>query len=358
MKNNFTIGDSHTSLIACLVDDTLSKNNRMITARQVLAMYTNHDENFYDGVQLKAIPFYHDFREAVSCITEYLNEKNLSLVYANGKNTEDGFMYPQENTSPLEELRVGHTRKLDKRILEEFSKACIGFVPDVMLNHFMEGTMLLLDATNRQKSGKQFVQTGTYTSLENISLLPSLYMAIIEKKVVQFHYRPFNKKDRVITLHPQFLKEYNGRWFVFGFSIDEKGKEYSDSAYALDRVEGELITVNSPYKSQQVGYWVNRFNDIVGVRLPSDDNQVEEILIRTLNAQAHGRIITKPIHRSQREVSSFNDTNGFGEITINVIPNLELLSIVLSHGTNIEIVGNYRQIIAEQIKKMNDIYKK
>ena len=358
MRNNFTLGDSHCSLIACLIDDTLSKNNRMITARQVLATYCHHDDDYFDETPLKAIPYYHDYREAVSNIAEYLKEKGLSLVYANGKTSEDGFMYPIENTNPLQELRIGYNKKLDKTILEQFCKACIGIVPDVMLNHFFEGTMLLLNATNTRITGRQFVQTGTYTHLEHIEILPSLYVAIMEKKVVNFHYHPFNNDVSLITCHPHYLREYNGRWFLFGLSIDNQGGKHWNSAYALDRIESEITYTNHQYLPQHEGYWENKFKDIVGVRLPSKDVLLENIIIKTLNPQVHGRIMTKKIHESQLERIPFDEELGYGEITISVRPNPELLAVLLSHGSNIEIVGNYRGIIEEELQKMYSLYKK
>lgn len=357
MKNNFTIGDSHCSLIACLIDDMLSKSNEYITVRQVLTLYNNKPDGSFEDYQMKAIPFYHDCREAVSNISEYLKEKGLSLVYANGKNTEEGFKYPLEDTNPLTELRNEHSRKLDKSILEQFSKSCVGIVPESMLNYFMKGTMLLLNAKNAKKAGKQFVESGTFPYLKQIELLPIFYIAIVEHKVVKFQYQPFGKKSYNVILHPHFLKEYNSRWFVFGITIDNDGNMYADSAYPLDRMETTPEYHDAQYIPQKEGYWANRFNDIIGVRLPSPEVVSEEIIIKTLNPQVHGRLMTKLLHISQHEIHPFDVTKGYGEISLKVKPNPELLATLLSFGSNIEIVSSYRDVIADELQLMVNMYK-
>ena len=48
--------------------------------------------------------------------------------------------------------------------------------------------------------------------------------AITARQVVRFSYQRFGQEPFELTFHPQFLKEYNGRWFVFQ-SLREQIKE-------------------------------------------------------------------------------------------------------------------------------------
>ena len=58
--------------------------------------------------------------------------------------------------------------------------------------------------------------SGAEQNLTDIDLLPEFYKAIANKQVFQFDYQPFGQEPFTLVFHPQFIKEYNGRWFVFG----------------------------------------------------------------------------------------------------------------------------------------------
>lgn len=54
----------------------------------------------------------------------------------------------------------------------------------------------------------------------NIELLPYLYESIRDEEILRIKYA-HTDEDGVI-FHPHLLKEYNGRWFLFGHAV---GKE-------------------------------------------------------------------------------------------------------------------------------------
>ena len=77
----------------------------------------------------------------------------------------------------------------------------------------------------------------------NIHLLPVFYKAITDKQVLQFSYQRFGQELFLLTFHPQYLKEYNGRWFVFGDADREPYKAYN---VPLDRIVGEVRLTIEP----------------------------------------------------------------------------------------------------------------
>ena len=88
------------------------------------------------------------------------------------------------------------------------------------------------------------------------------------------------------------------------------------------------------------------FYDIVGVSFPPDA-KVEKVVLK-FSAHRFPYIQAKPIHGSQRTLSE-ND----GTIQLNIIPNRELESIILSFGDDVEVLlpSSLRNAIATKIKK-------
>ena len=89
--------------------------------------------------------------------------------------------------------------------------------------------------------------------------------------------------------------------------------------------------------------------------------EIQHILIETQNIYTHGRIISKPLHTSQKEVAKFGDIeNGLGMVSIDVVPNMELTSMLLGFGSNIKIVSPALVIerITNNAKRLLSLYEK
>src|ERR1700754_16876 len=70
--------------------------------------------------------------------------------------------------------------------------------------------------------------------LKGIENLGILHNAIFYKKVLQIEYKPYGSETSYsLILHPYFLKQYNNRWFLFGYN---PAKEKYDWNLAIDRI--------------------------------------------------------------------------------------------------------------------------
>ena len=131
----------------------------------------------------------------------------------------------------------------------------------------------------------------------NIDLLPVFYKAITNKQVLSFDYQPFGQELFTLTFHPQFIKEYNGRWFVFG---DANREPYQAYNVPLDRIVSEVNEVSDvEYIPAPKGFYHEFFNNIIGVT-HEKGAKVEEVIIRTKTEYQHGLLLTKPLHHSQK----------------------------------------------------------
>ena len=232
-----------------------------------------------------------------------------------------------------------------------------------------KNTQLLLDTNRESKDGEVRICSGLEQNLTNIDLLPVFYKAIANKQVLSFDYQPFGQELFTLTFHPQFIKEYNGRWFVFGEAERQRVGEQSSGirepyqAYnvPLDRIVGEVSEVNDvEYIPAPKGFYQHYFKNIIGVT-HEEDSKVEQVVIRTKSEYQHGLLLTKPLHHSQKETMPFSEHDGqwYGEVTLTIEPNRELRGKILMYGEGLEVMEPLllREQLMTTIRMQRDQYK-
>lgn len=161
-------------------------------------------------------------------------------------------------------------------------------------------------------------------------LVGKLYNQLIRKKVLYIEYKPFKEaKSYTREIHPYHLKQYNSRWFLFGYQ-DEK--LYSGiTNLALDRIKSFTETAEK-IKVDTID-WVDFFDDILGV----SKNEEKAVLIKLRFRENRIKYIdTKPIHGATQKRDP-SDSSGLTR-TIQVIPNRELYQTLLSFGKDLEVI--------------------
>lgn len=183
--------------------------------------------------------------------------------------------------------------------------------------------------------------------LKNISLFGDLLKAIINKKVLKLDYAPFGKDSYSERVFPYFLKQFNDRWYLIAQAVGY----YTYGHYALDRIE-HFEEIDIPYKESEVNF-EEYFDDVIGVTVPERLEPVD-VVMRVSNNRFN-YIKTKPLHLSQRIVSK---ENNFTTIAINVKINRELISQILSFGSDIEVIApaNLRAEIKKIVSAMGYTY--
>jgi predicted DNA-binding transcriptional regulator YafY len=166
--------------------------------------------------------------------------------------------------------------------------------------------------------------------LKGIELLGPLYNAIFYKKVLKVSYQTFeNDTPFDVMIHPYFLKQYNNRWFLFGYNPE---KEKYDWNLAIDRMIS-FKEVQSHFLENTVIDWNEYFDDIIGVTKPAEA-EVEKVVLQFTGLTAK-YIETKPIHGSQKP--KWLDKNTL-EIRLKIILNYEFERFVLSYADNVKVI--------------------
>ena len=160
--------------------------------------------------------------------------------------------------------------------------------------------------------------------LKGIEHLSTLYQAIKNKTVLNILYQDFNAPEPyIINLHPNHLKQYNNRWFLFGRNAENGILNWN---LAIDRIIN--ITASSDiYITNTEIDWTEYFEDIIGVtKLP--DAKPEEVIVYFYGV--NGKYVeNKPIHGSQKSKWLKETTL---EVKLNIIINYEFERLILSYG--------------------------
>ncbi len=177
--------------------------------------------------------------------------------------------------------------------------------------------------------------------LKGIEHLGPLHNAIFYKKVLTISYQPFeNDAPFDIVIHPYFLKQYNNRWFLFGYNPE---KEKYDWNLAIDRMISLKETKGKYQKNNKID-WQEYFEDIIGVT--KTVNAEPEKVVLHFKGRTGNYMETKPLHGSQK--TKWIDENTL-EITLEVIINYELERLILSYADS--VVVKHPKILVD---KLND----
>ena len=353
-KNIFA-GFGVRSKFVNLIYTELMKHD-FVSYADVLALYCGRPKGYYEKKACNREPGYGELKKAFPEVLKALEKACPGSIKDNGLSKGKAYRYIGDNNDPLAEERKAVVQKSVEDYVA-FCKASAGILPASWFSSFFENTQILLDTNRESKDGEVRICSGAEQNLTNIDLLPVFYKAIANKQVLQFDYQPFGQEPFTLVFHPQFIKEYNGRWFVFGEANREPYQAYN---VPLDRIVGEVSEVSDvEYIPAPKGFYQDFFNNIIGVT-HEKGAKVEEVIIRTKTEYQHGLLLTKPLHHSQKETLPFgeHDNQWYGEVHLTIEPNRELRGRILLYGENLEVISplSLREQIKEILKRQMQQY--
>jgi predicted DNA-binding transcriptional regulator YafY len=181
--------------------------------------------------------------------------------------------------------------------------------------HKGDSKILLLDRPKRYKG---------------IEFLTEMVEAIRQKKVMRIYYQPFNKTEvKKHTVHPYFIKEYNGRMYLIAKDIHPT-KESIFLTFAFDRIS-EAIKMNQSFHEEEMDK-ENYFNAAIGISLTGE--KPEKIVLQVDHSQAN-YIKSQPIHHSQKILK---ETKEHISIELDLVINYELVATILSLGDKVNVL--------------------
>lgn len=325
--------------------------DQYLTYQQILEDYQGSP--FSKNDTLKGNPNWNSLHDAYKKMKRILKAKGLDFDYRNGRNAQEGFRYPDGVDNPMKEERSEH-RKLRAKQLTRLIEKSAGLFPSTWLADLLSGAQTLA----REQGNQPVIDFDQNLHLEHLELVPTFFDAIEQgHTTLRFKYRPkYGQEVTEILFRPNYLKEYNQRWFVFGQSMNLERRPLSLNICGLERIVGK-VTIACDDEPQPVKPMpASHFRDIVGVTRTNAHKQ--HIVIAANDAETYYRIHTKRLHHSQHSICPPTDGER-GCLYIDVIPNPELDTLLMSFGPNIEILEpqTYREDFRAKVKAMAEMYK-
>lgn len=322
------------------------KSREWFSYKDVMAEFLEHPID--DNQKLSSYEGYGELKKAFVGVIKAISSE--CPIYERGNNHNKEFRYIGQDDNPLSDMERAKIIR-DLREYFQFAQDSAGFFPMAWLEYFLKDTRDLLDIQITKRKGNDILSTSLEAEHTNIEWLPILYKAIVEQRVLSIDYKPYEKEPYTLTFHPHYLKEYNGRWHVFGY-YHYDGDDYWGYDLALDRIISKpRTTPKEKYRPAPKGYYKERFKNIIGVCL-YDGVETKDIILRAYSKTVFNLIETKPLHGSQKTIAPFNGS--FGDFSMQVKINKELIGTILKMGADLEVISpeDVRENIKETINML------
>lgn len=343
-------------------------SNRACFTNIIYELLISRKEFTYDDIYLKYPKWDHNVNQRISnrkglsdCkkAMSWLNKQLGDSIKISGQ-YKKSYQYIGTDDDPLISMRNEKSRD-DLMRFVQFCVHSAGFFPFSWVEHYFPYDKELLEIKNRKGKGEEAISSSLDHNLTNIKLLPFLHETIVSSMVLTIKYNVKYEEILTLTFHPQYLKEFNLRWFLFGYvEEDIPDAPHEGFCIAIDRIQGKpKICSGKEYIPAPPNYYKNFFNDIYGVSI-APNSKPEDIVVRIHNQYIFNLTITKPIHHSQSMILDFGEHDGqcYGEIKLHVRPNPEFIGRLLQMGEDYEVMApeSLRQTIAEKVASMHQHY--
>lgn len=144
-------------------------------------------------------------------------------------------------------------------------------------------------------------------------------------------YKGFKNTEKVsFEFHPHVLKQYNRRWFIFGYN---KTKNIDEWSIPLDeRIIDFKILEDKDYIATEKDYYT-MFRSRVGIIKPKDAN-IKRVVLRFYNSREN-YFKSKPF---QPDYDEFFEEDKQNQVWFDCIINRELVQQILSYGKDVEVL--------------------
>ena len=207
-----------------------------------------------------------------------------------------------------------------------------GYSSNPEMNHLIDMLDTLKLTADNTRIERKIIGLGINPYLKGREHLIPLYQHIKSNEALHLEYKKFgNNEASKEIVHPQYLKEYNQRWFLI--AVYENNKD-AIRIFALDRIVGYKVAKRIKYFEVELDWEEEYFADIIGVTNYENETPVE-IKLRFLNGRGN-YVETKPLHPSQKPVSWIDSQTA--DVSLFVKVNNELEAMLLSYGKDLEVV--------------------
>lgn len=352
-RNNIFDGESYQAMFAITIYKWLM-SRKWFTYADIMADYMNLKSAKDLPYSISKCDHVKELTKAFCEIRQVIGEEHFEIE---GNNKNRRFRYIGEDNDPLTNMRNAKVIN-NLRQYWKFCQDSAGFFPKSWLEYFFKDCQDLLEMRARKQKGEQVISASLDRILTNIEYLPMLYEAIVNKQVLEIDYKSFGGEQETLIFHPHYLKEYNGRWNLFGHA--EGHSPENGYNVPLDRVQTRPREKSKvEYISAPPMFYEQFFRDIIGVSHTKDTIKYN-IIVRAHTYYIYKLTETKPIHQSQSIATPWGDyeDGSYGDFSLEVKVNNEFFGRILQMGAGLEIVSpkEVRDLFKQRVKDLAKLY--
>ena len=242
-------------------------------------------------------------------------------------------------------------QKYEQYLVEAAQQLLSRFENHPKYNRLAEALIKFQDEEEQENDAKRILFYDNNEEYKGIKFLKPLYLAIKKKQVLQINFKGFkDESSSVFEFHPQILKQYNRRWFVFGLN---KTRDIPEWSIPLDERILEFNEIEDVEYIESHTDWETFFRTMVGVVRPIKA-QIEKVVLRFHNGREN-YFKTKPF---QPDFEEFFEEEKRDQVWFETIINKELVQQLLSYGQDLEVLEPERlkQQMREQSNTMQQFY--
>lgn len=244
------------------------------------------------------------------------------------------------NNMPLDETDINRLQTTMQTIsqfkgMPQFEWMC-DLLPKLHQGADIDDVGVIMDFENNQ-------------DLQGMEHIGTIYNAILYKRVLRISYMSSFEYETEFVIHPYYIKQYNNRWFMFGYNPEYDKYDWNLS---LDRMV-EINEIDSSFIPNTKIDWEEYFDDMIGVTKPN--NATTEDIILHFYGKTARYIEAKPIAGCQKHNWLDSETL---EVKLNLIINYELERFIISYAEKVKVMQpeSLIEVIKHRLKNALGIY--
>lgn len=340
----------HAHLRYNILDRCFRRTQRPFTFPELLEEVNEKIQESYPDETIKTRTLRDDLKLFRNPITGF--DAPVKTIKRNG---QDVYLYDRPDFT----IAARKLLPYEQYLLEAAQQLLDRFENDPKYDKLSEA-LVLFQEEEEAKTDSNYDQILFYDkneAYEGLRFLKPLFLAIKNKTVLKITYQGFHDtEEKEYVFHPYILKQYNQRWFVFGYN---ESFEIDQWSIPLDARLKKFEALPETSCKNDTTDWESFFRKMVGVRNHSmtKDNPLPETVVLRFDPKRIDYFKTKPIHPFWDE---FVEEGKENQVFFETVINLELVQQILSYGKDVEVLApeGLRELMREQAKLLFEVYKK
>lgn len=190
---------------------------------------------------------------------------------------------------------------------------------------------VIIESLKDGKEALQYIAFDSSDNLKGVHQLRNLLMAIRSNRIICFDHSSFQKGVTFsYTIYPYLLKEYNRRWFIYGFCT-----EVNDfRIFGIDRISNMVLS-DETFKPLENFKATDVFKNIVGISLKAFQDQPVQTIVISSDPEQGLYFKSLPWHSS---FTVLRDTPQEFRFSVRLMPNYEFIQLMLKYCNRIKVI--------------------